>query len=421
METQEFPREYFVGTIVRLLDTMKYDDTNYSDESRVRNLRYAYGEAARHFAQPHVQSLIKMHPKKVEGGLRTIACLVVYCWVNASPELMAALTIYFMYTLILDDSERDLNTTMQTFFEDLKEGREQKDPWLKLMSDHLPQVLQHYGPFCSLNIYRSTMDFFEGCWIEQQNFGGYPGSTDYPEFLRRMNGLGHVVGASLFPTEMFNEQEHMCEITTALSMVENWMAWANDLVSYYKERDDPKDDATSLVNNYCQVGSLTTEQSLEKLTNNTLRVSGEIVNVFSTASTEHDQASGGAKDKDPLVGEILTRFMHGYITWHLCDPRYRIDEIYEQIQGCNDETSRKFCRYFEQANKVGRVDPARWANPTYLQLAAETLEVTDNRESRDWMSLLPIKPHVPKNTQVPQAIVTTFLVSTSAMFALYLK
>ncbi|KAI1261748.1 Trichodiene synthase [Xylariaceae sp. FL1019] len=390
MEGQDFPKEYFISTIVRLLDTMKYDDTNYSDEDRIQNLRYAYGEAAKHFAQPHVQKLVDMHPKKTEAGLRTIACLVVYCWVNASKELMAALTIYFMYTLILDDSERDLGATMQTFFADLRAGREQKDPWLQLMGDHLPEVLQHYGPYCSLNIYRSTLDFFEGCWIEQQDFGGFEGSTDYPEFLRRMNGLGHVVGASLFPAETFDEQTDFREITTALSMVENWMAWANDLVSYYKERDDPK-DTTTLVNNYSRVGGLTDEESLEKLTKNTLRVSSEIVDVFPTSSSSDMEDQTGAvvkeggsidekEEKDPRVGETLTRFMHGYVTWHLCDPRYRIDEIYEQIKGCDDETSRKFCRYFEQANKVGRVNPAKWASPTYLQLAGQARNEDDTKE-----------------------------------------
>lgn len=37
-------------------------------------------------------------------------------------------------------------------------GTEQKHPWWRLVNAHFPQVLKHYGPFCALNIYRSTVD-----------------------------------------------------------------------------------------------------------------------------------------------------------------------------------------------------------------------------------------------------------------------
>lgn len=76
----------------------------------------------------------------------------------ATPELMAALTIHYTYTLILDDAEDDPTQTMQDFFGDMMAGKEQRHPWWLLVNDHFPEVLKHYGPFCSLNIYRSTVD-----------------------------------------------------------------------------------------------------------------------------------------------------------------------------------------------------------------------------------------------------------------------
>lgn len=165
-----------------------------------------------------------------------------------------------------------------------------------------------------------------------------------------MNGLGHAVGASIWPAEMFDERKLFKEITTAICMMENWMVWVNDLISFYKEFDDERDQ-TSLVNNYCHVGGLTVEEGLEKLTANTLRVSREIMGVF--------------EGKDPLLAETLTRFMHGYVTWHLCDKRYRINEIQEGIMqsGGGGDVERRFCHYFEEANKVGRVDAAEWVVP----------------------------------------------------------
>lgn len=158
MSKADFPTEYFVGTVVRLLDTIQHNDTNYTPEQRVRALRHAYSVAAEHFAQPHVYHGLKVkNPKKLEAALQTITGMVVYCWVNASPELMSALTIHYTYTLILDDCEDDPYPTMG-FFHDMVNGKPQQHPWWRLVNEHFPNVLDHYGPFCALNIYRSTVD-----------------------------------------------------------------------------------------------------------------------------------------------------------------------------------------------------------------------------------------------------------------------
>jgi trichodiene synthase len=125
---------------------------------------------------------------------------------------------------------------------------------------------------------------------------------------------------------MFDETKLFKEITTAICMMENWMVWVNDLISFYKEFDDPRDQ-TSLINNYAHV---------------------EIMTVFA--------------DKDPRLVNTLTRFMHGYVTWHLCDDRYRISEIYKQVDG-GSEVDCKFRHYYEEANKVGRVEASEWAVP----------------------------------------------------------
>ena len=187
------------------------------------------------------------------------------------------------------------------------------------------------------------------------HFHGYRGAEDYPEFLRRMNGLGHAVGASIWPAEIFDEQELFKEITAAICMMENWMDWVNDLLSFYKEFDGLRDQ-TSLVNNYCHVGCLTVYDGLEKLTHKTLRVSKQIMSVF--------------EDKNPRVRTNMTQFMHGYITWHLSNHRYRLNEIYERASG-TDEMSRKFRSYYEDANKVGQIDQAEWVVESIVPPASE--------------------------------------------------
>ena len=159
MTKTDFPTEYFVGTVVRLLDTIQHKDTNYTPEQRVRALRHVYSVQAEHFSQPHVYHSLKIKdPKKLEAGMRTITGMTVYCWVNASLKLKGALAIYLTYMLILDDCEDDPHPKMEGFFHDMVNGKPPQHPWLRLVNEHFPNVLDHYGPFCALNIYRSTVD-----------------------------------------------------------------------------------------------------------------------------------------------------------------------------------------------------------------------------------------------------------------------
>lgn len=154
----DFPYDYYLETIVRFLDIIDYQDDNYTHQERVENLRYAYIKAAEHFAQPLQQATLNVPPKRLQASLQTIVGMVVYSWAKVSKELMADLSIHYTYTLLLDDSTDDPNLNMMTYYNDLLNGRQQKHPWWQLVNAHFPKVLSHFGPFCSLNLVRSTID-----------------------------------------------------------------------------------------------------------------------------------------------------------------------------------------------------------------------------------------------------------------------
>nr|UWK20075.1 trichodiene synthase [Trichoderma balearicum] len=361
---EEFPRATYLETMVRLLDTVSYNDENFTDEERTECLKYAYGKAAEHFAQPHVQETLKVPPKRMAAALKTIVGMCVYSWCRVSKELMADLSIHYTYTLLLDDSREEPAGTMATWYEDLLNARPQSHGWWRLVNDFIPNVLRHYGGYCQMNMVRSTIDFFQGCWIEQHNFKGYLGASDYPGFLRRINGLGHCVGSSIWPIELVDEEKHFLEITTAIAQMENWMVWTNDLFSFYKEYFAERDQ-TSLVNNYVECEGITLDQALDKLCKDTIRSSEEIIRVW--------------QDKDPKMYEILTRFLQGYITWHLCDDRYRLVEVY-QAAG-DDETAQKFKKYVESARRVGAIDPERYTVPSVTELSERAMAQQSARRS----------------------------------------
>jgi len=158
MADRNFPTESYIQVLTQFLDIIDYNDTNLSHEERIRNLHYAYTKAAVHFAQPFQQKHIKTGVRRLQASLQTIVAMVTYAWAKASREVIADLSIHYTYMLMLDDSKDDPETTMETWCEDLLAGRTQKHPWWQMVNSQLPTVLSHYGPYCALNMVRSTTD-----------------------------------------------------------------------------------------------------------------------------------------------------------------------------------------------------------------------------------------------------------------------
>ena len=137
------------------------------------------------------------------------------------------------------------------------------------------------------------------------------------------------------------------------------MVYVNDLMSFYKEFDEPRDQ-TSLVNNYARCDGISLDEALNKLTRDCIVDSEQIIAVF--------------KDKNPKLADTLFSFCQGYVTWHLCDPRYRLKELREDAG--DSPAGVKFRRYQQSAANVGAVDPKEWAFPLVKDLAEKQTVVS---------------------------------------------
>lgn len=344
----DFPLNLYVGALVRFLDSIEYHDDNYHRHERLEKLQYVYSETAKHFAQPLQKDTLKVHPKRLAAMMRTGVQYAVYCYVKLSLPAMVGVSIANVYLALLDSSNDDPHPDMESFSEDLLHGNQQKHPFWRLMNDHLSDFLQHYGSFCGLNIMRSVFDFFQGCWIETHNFQGFSGSDYYPLFLRRLNGLGGICVGSLFPAENFDEKALFEEITTAIAQMEPMIVFINDMISFYKEFDDSRDQV-SLVTNYCQVEGITLREAFGRLTADTIRSVERLRAIF----------DGG---KTPVVKASIHAFVQGYVTFHFCDERYRMREVYERSGETHHGT--RFRHYYEAATRAGWIDFGKWAGST---------------------------------------------------------
>ena len=159
IQTPAFPFDDYLASLVHLLETAQYSNSNNDSQARLQILRYVYSEAVKHFSQPqhHVTSNAK--PKLLQAILEASTTFSVFCYDKLSPQNMVSLTIFTAYTIYIDDlREADPLQEVAFLCEDLLDGKQRKHLYWGLLNDYLPQVLKDYGSFCSLNIIRSTID-----------------------------------------------------------------------------------------------------------------------------------------------------------------------------------------------------------------------------------------------------------------------
>lgn len=127
---EPFPSEHYLEVMVRLLDAVRYQDVNHTQEERQDIMHYVYTKTAEHFSSLSLQKKIQIEPSVLQAAINTIVPMVVYCWAKVSIEQMVDLSIQFTYMLLLDDSLADnRGAGMESFFEDLVENRPQRNAW----------------------------------------------------------------------------------------------------------------------------------------------------------------------------------------------------------------------------------------------------------------------------------------------------
>ncbi|KAL8791861.1 MAG: hypothetical protein Q9195_005523 [Heterodermia aff. obscurata] len=328
MEGEAFPVSLYVESLVLLLGSVKYEDNNYTRSERQTSLQRTYAGAAQHFFQELHQGELDVSLRFFEPVLASIVTYVVYCYPQIPADVKADLAIFFTYAAILDDdTSEESQPCMETFFEDLIHEAAKAE----LISDAV---------------------VFQGCWIERHNFQGFPGSHDFPLFLRDLNALGHGVTGALFPARQYDEQTLFTEIVAAIPSMNNIVMFINDLMSFYKEFDEPRDQV-SLVKNYCVVKGISLDQALEKLAHDAVRSCKQLFAVF--------------EGRNPQVKAAVNAWLQGYITWHLCDHRYRLKEVVERTEGSHPGLA--FRKYYEQARLVAGFNLEEWAVPSISELA----------------------------------------------------
>ncbi|KAG6366080.1 hypothetical protein INS49_000256 [Diaporthe citri] len=353
---ETFPLEHYLEVMVRLLDAVRYRDVNHTQTERRDILHHVYTKTAEHFSSPLLQRMIQAEPRVLHAAINSIVPMVVYCWAKVTIEQMVDLSIQFTLTLLLDDSADERGAGMESFFMDLVDNRPQRNAWWRLFNNQFPVLLKHYGPFCSLTLFRSALDCKFTTLLRYHPRCLFLGKLT---FLRRLTGLGQFVGASLFPGTQEREQELMVHITSVMPHLDHWEIFVNDVMSFFKEFDCV-DDQAILVRNYMRCGpEASIEEALDRVGGDAISRSEILCRVF------RDN-----KDMEPHVAATVEAFCQGYITWHLTNPRYRLRELGRRAG--DSATARRFREYLDAGAQAG-IDAEYWAYPSVAAMAEAQL------------------------------------------------
>lgn len=312
MNNKQFPSKTYSHSVVRFLDAIEYKDDNLTCDQRVECLRYVHSKTAEHFAQPLPRTILKsVEPVRLAAVLRTASHIAAHGSPKVSRDVQTDISIYLSIIILLDDDINcDPSNHMATFWRDLVQGKRQRHPFWVLMNAHLPQLLSNYGSFCAFNTVRCTLDYFQGSWMEQRNIQCFEGSTCFPLYIRRLENPGSLVGGLLFPAAQFDDKKLIDEISYVMVQTGELVTFIDDLFSFYKEYDQKE---TTLVMNWSKAEGITVDQALERLTDNVIRSYKQIMDIL--------------KNKDQEVLSSVRAFVHGYVTSHFCDVRYRLREV----------------------------------------------------------------------------------------------
>ncbi|KAG9569508.1 terpenoid synthase, partial [Aureobasidium melanogenum] len=346
----------YVRNIDDMLVQMDRGSPDYSSEACQRDFHRLYLQTATHFAQPSYALAVNI--RTLQGLIQSMVRFVSYCWPRHSSEVKTDLCILFVYYGILDDWCKDnLTEGMQEFSKDMINGSEQKNTWWQAVKKHLLSLLEHYGSFCSLNMFRGTLDFYQGCWIEQHDFQGFFGSNNYPDFLRRLNGFGPIIGASLFPTDMFNETDKITSIASVISEIEQWELYVNDLLSFYKEHSGTdKQEQANFVSNYAHCAGVTVQESLSR--------------ILDRITSSDNALVGLLPNVDPRMKRVVDDFMCGYAAFHFTDARYRMSEFVDRTENLGLEGAQELRKFYDIAKAGSDKGPTRWAFPSLQEMIA---------------------------------------------------
>ncbi|OQV04611.1 hypothetical protein CLAIMM_09466 [Cladophialophora immunda] len=195
------------------------------------------------------------------------------------------------------------------------------EPCLLLWSELVTSEAHlYYGPYSTGAIQKGFVEFLMGSIIEARFPNGlrqdsltYIPSTA-AHLLRDKAGAGEVYAHFMFPTHLAPEDRYLGKYFVCVRDMMDWINFTNDIMSFYKENValDVRVEENTYIQNRARCEGKPALEVLRDLCNEVVVLTESI--------------RRGLKGEEVLE-DIWENYVNGYILFHACDQRYRLNEL----------------------------------------------------------------------------------------------
>lgn len=231
-----------------------------------------------------------------------------------SHEVQEAIALYASYVITIDDLTTEILPDLKDYVGQAILGQSHQLELLRGFTKFLGSQQRLFGQFGGDMIVKGSMEFISAAVVEQSQDKCLhlpQDASDYLVFFRAKTGVAEPFAFFCFPENINPEERDLARYVSAIPSIMLFLGYVNDLLSFYKE-ECKAEDSPGFVRNHAKAYNITPLQSLRQLSKELMSEVRKIRSIFSD---------------DNAMAERIDKFVHGYIFYHLCTGRYRLDEL----------------------------------------------------------------------------------------------
>lgn len=249
------------------------------------------------------------------AAINTTICVIQSFYSHVPVNIQEIIAIFTALTVLTDDLAAEIRGPLQRYAGQLVKGEQHEHVLLTAVTSWLAQHARKFGVFGGNMLIKSTVDCISACAYEVEGLGMSNADArhapDSAQYFRYKTGGSEGFAFLLFPEEVFPEDRFLQCYLPAIPYIIQYLDFANDVLSFYKEELNSLDRA-SFIHTLARSSGISPLGALKQTSERVVRIFQDIRGVI----------RGNAALED-----AMERFLHGYLAFHLGRSRYRLIEL----------------------------------------------------------------------------------------------
>ncbi|KAF8480571.1 isoprenoid synthase domain-containing protein [Gautieria morchelliformis] len=247
--------------------------------------------------------------RTLESMLRFAANMAEMSYHECSFPEKQNIALYTWYSVYVDDMAPKNPSSFIEFEQRFLSGRPQLDPVLDAFASVLLRMWDLYDPLCANSIIIAAFELINISCIEPEieKLPLVRGAEQFSWFVRQRDGLGPAYALMSFTK---SSQINMMEYIQAVPVMDRWICLTNDILSFHKE--NLGGETATYIHTRAYIENKAP-----------LQVLAEIAEEMRTAINEIHLTLSDS----PRALRAWQVFERGYITWHMTQDRYKLNDL----------------------------------------------------------------------------------------------